>query len=223
MNARNLVATTALFFLAHAARAQEVNLARLGDPSANHVQLTTGAEYGLVAGVGYARAVPLAGRTVLLGADLSLPWAHLASGDWRARATALAPIAGGDGWTLAGMLAPVLRESSSDADRMWGLGLDLGVLGGYYAPGWFVSSELGFDWEIATHISHSDAYRQLVYADARDGWYSTPGGNFRLGLQAGLSFSRYDLVLRTGRLRSIQGDGPPMFPFYGTLSIDARW
>ena len=199
-----------------------MNLARLGDGSLNRISVRTGEEYGLVAGIGYARAVPLFDRTVLLGADLNLPWASLDTGDWRVRATALVPVVGSDRWKLAATLAPELRASSNEAAQMTGVGVDIGAVGGYYAPGWFLAGETGFDWEIATHVAHSESYRRVMYADARDGWYRSPGGNLRLGLQAGLSFSRYDLVLRAGKLRDLKGEGP-MLPLYGTLALDMRF
>ncbi len=105
---------------------------------------------------------------------------------------------------------------------MTGLGVDLGAVGGWYSPGWFAALEAGVDWEIATHIANSDRYRQIVYAGARDGWYATPGANFRVGVQAGLSFSRLDLALRLGTLRDRKGDGPAL-PLYGTFAVTTRF
>ncbi len=216
MNARIAALSLAL---ATAAGAQEVNLAQGAE---NRVVVRTGAEYGLVAGVGYARSMALFDRTVLLGGELAMPWAAPDAGDWRLRATALVPVFAGDRWKLAATLAPTLRETSDDAARLTGLGADFGALFGWYAPGWFAAAEAGFDWEIATRVVHSDLYRQTVYGGARDGWYANAGGNLRLGLQGGLSFSRYDLVLRVGKLRDVKGEGP-MFPLYGTLALDVRF
>ena len=102
------------------------------------------------------------------------------------------------------------------------LGGGYGGGGGYYAPGWFAAGELGFDWAITTHVAPSDLYRRLAFAGARDGWYGNPGGNFRVGVQTGLSFGRYDLVLRVGELRDA-GLEKPMLPLYGTLTFDMRW
>lgn len=223
MNAYKAIAALALLLLvAPGAHAQEVNLARLGAEAVNRVHLRTGAEYGLVAGAGYSRSVSFADRTALLGADLTMPWAGIDTGDWRLRVSALVPIVSFGGWKLASSIAPTLRATSNDAGRLTGVGMDAGALAGYYAPGWFAAAELGFDWEIASYVAHSDRYRRTVFAGARDGWYAAPGGNFRLGLQAGLSFSRFDLVLRAGRLRDIQGQGPTL-PVYATLAVVTRF
>ena len=105
---------------------------------------------------------------------------------------------------------------------MTGVGADVGAVGGYYARHWFVAGELGFDWAMSTYVAHSDAYRSAVFDGARDGWYPNPGGNARAGLQGGVSFGRYDAILRLGQVRGIDGD-PPLLPFYGTLALDARW
>ena len=105
---------------------------------------------------------------------------------------------------------------------MTAVGADVGLTGGYYAPHWFLASEFGFDYMVSTHITHSQLYRDTVYEGARDGWYINPGGNYRLGGQAGASFGRYDAVLRAGILRDMMG-GLPMFPYYATVALVTSW
>lgn len=219
MNARKVLMVAVL--ATGTAGAQEVNLARLGG-EADRVSVRTGAEYGLVAGVGYSREVAALGRTMLLGADVTVPWAGLDTADWRLRASALWPFVNGERWKVAGTFAPTVRETTNDVARMTGLGVDVGAVGGWYAPGWFAALEAGVDAELTTYVANSERYRRIVYAGARDGWYAMPGGNFRVGLQGGLSFSRFELALRLGQLRSLGGDGP-VFPLYGTLAWTTRF
>lgn len=204
------------------AGAQEANLARLGDGRPNRVSLRAGAEYGLVTGLGYARELTALGRTMLVGADVAAPWGGSDLADWRLRVSALVPIVGGERWKLAGTVAPTLRETTNDVARMTALGLDAGVVAGWYAPGWFAAVDAGADWSLTTYVANSDRYRQVVYAGARDGWYRMPGGNFRAGVQAGVSLSRFELALRLGRLRDLEGNGPAL-PFYGTLAATTRF
>ena len=80
----------------------------------------------------------------------------------------------------------------------------------------------GFDYMLTTQVTHSKLYRDNVYEDARDGWYINPGGNYRLGGQAGASFGRYELAVRAGILRDMMG-GDPMFPLYATLAFSTSW
>jgi hypothetical protein len=221
MTARGAL-VSAMLLTAVPAGAQEVNLARLGSGPENRVAVRMGAEYGLVTGVSYSREVPALGRTALLGADLTMPWGGLDAGDWRLRVSALAPIAGGERWKVAGVVAPTVRETTNDVARMTAVGLDAGLVGGWYAPRWFAAVDAGADWSFATYVANSERYRQIVYAGARDGWYRMPGGNFRAGVQAGVSFSRFELALRLGRLRDLSGNGPAL-PLYGTVALTTRF
>lgn len=203
------------------ARAQELNLGAL-DETSNIASVSTGAEYGFVAGAGYARVVPFLDRPLVLFGDFTLPWAGLDLSDYRLQVGALLPIVELGRWKLAGSLAPTLRGTKNDIARMTDVGANIGAVGGYYSRRWFVAAELGFDWAMSTYVSHSPVYRSAVYADARDGWYENPGGNARAGLQGGISFGRYDVILRLGEMRDV-GGAPPLLPFYGTLAVNARW
>jgi hypothetical protein len=215
------VAFAAVVTASFAARAQEVNLSRIDDEPANRIHFRTGAEYGFVAGLGYARTLSLLERSFLLAGDVTLPWAELDASDYRVRVGAMMPIVGSRRWRLAGTLAPTVRGTKNVSGRMTSLGADFGAQGGFYAYHWFAAGEAGFDWAMTTHVAHSDQYRETVYQGARDGWYALAGGNFRYGLQAGASVGRHDIVLRVGRMVDI-GGGAPMQPFYATLTLDTR-
>lgn len=202
--------------------AQEVNLSTLDDGEANRVYVRTGAEYGFVAGVGYARTMRLFDRTLLLSGEVTAPWANVDESDGQGRVGVLVPIVASRRWRLAGSFAPTVRGTKNELGRMGGVSADFGLTGGWYARRWFVAGELGFDWAISTYVAHSDQYRQNVYPDARDGWYYGAGGNVRTGLQTGASFGKFDVVLRMGGLRDVGGEAP-LLPFYGTLAFGTRW
>jgi hypothetical protein len=228
MTRRERIATAAALALgvsllaATPARAQEVNLARIDEGPANRVYVRTGAEWAFVAGLGYERSTSVARHPVLLVGELSAPWAAANASDYQARIGALAPIVGWRGFKLAGSLEPTLRGTHNDLARMTALGADAGLTGGYYVERWFLAGEFGFDYALTTHIAQSQLYRDTVYANARDGWYINPGGNFRLGGQAGLSVSRFDVILRGGILRDMKGN-LPIFPYYATVAVVAAW
>ncbi len=203
------------------AHAQEVNLSQLG-AEPNRVFVKTGAEYAFVAGVGYSHALPFLDRHLVLSAEATVPWAAFDLSDYSVRVGALVPIVGAAGWNLAGSLAPIVRGTESTISRMTNVGADLAIVGGYYTRSWFAAVEAGLDLAVSTNVTHSDDYRMTVYADAKDGWYANPGGNVRAGVQAGMAFDRYDVIVRAGQVRDVSGD-PPLFPFYATVAVDSRW
>jgi hypothetical protein len=205
-----------------AAQAQAVNFGALKETQPNSVHLRTGAEYGFVVGLGYARTLPFLDRTLVLSGDVTLPWAEFDVSDYQVRAGVMLPIVGPDRWKLIGGIAPTLRGTSNQISRMTSIGADLTLAGGYYAPHWFAAGELGFDLALTTHLHNTELYRSTAYADAKDGWYAAPGGNARLGVQGGASFGQYDVILRVGMLRDVAAE-PPLFPFYGTLAFAMHW
>jgi hypothetical protein len=185
------------------------------------VSVTTGAEHGLVLGLGYGRALSLAGRPIVVGASAALQWAEVDASDFRIAAGARVPIAG-DRWRVIGGIDAIVRGADNDVARLINTGVDISLLAGRYGDRWFAAVEAGFDWALATRVDHTDAYRMQVYADARDGWYGNTGGTFRYGIQGGATFGGNDIVLRAGKLHGIDG-APAVFPIYATLGYDRRW
>jgi hypothetical protein len=201
------------------ARAQ--NFAALRDDT-NVVTVQTGADYSFVLGGGYARVTSVADRQLVLGGDVTLGLGGVDVSDFRLRTGALVPLVDGERWKVVGGLAVSLRGTNNGLGRMTNAGTDVALLAGRYAHRGFIAAELGFDWALATHVSHGDTYRMNAYADARDGWYRSTGAMLRAGVQAGLTLARHDVILRVGRLVDVSGSAP-LFPIYGTLAFDTRW
>jgi hypothetical protein len=202
------------------AHAQSVNVGALDD-DANVVTVTTGHEHGLVLGAGYARALPVADRTLLVGGDLTLAWAEVDVGDYRVRAGALAPVVGRGGWRLLAGVGASVRGTENALGRMTDVATDASLLGGYYHRRGFAALELGADWAMATYVDHSDLYR-MSFPEARDRWLGNAGALARAGVQGGVSLGRVDVVLRFGRMIETSG-AAAIFPMYGTLTVDTRW
>ncbi len=195
------------------------NLGALDD-HANLATMTTGHEYGLAVGAGYARVVPVASRPLVVGGDVTFGAAAIDLGDFRLRAGALAPAIAHDRWKLVGSLAAIVRGTDNDLGRLVDLGADAAILGGWYARRGFAAVELGADLALATHVHHGEAYRMSFPdpSDARDRWLGAAGVVPRAGVQGGVSVGRVDVILRLGRL-----GGGTMFPIYGTLAVTARF
>jgi hypothetical protein len=201
------------------ASAQELNLATTSTERPDIVRARTGVDHAFTAELGYVRVVALPDRVLLVGADLVLPWATPDLGDVELRLGAAAPVVEHGPWKLVARLGPTLRSAETVVSRMIALDLDARLAAGYHARRGFVAVEAAVDWAAATHVTHSDAYRDRVYADAMDGWYRSTGGTLRAGVYGGLSFERFDLVLRAGRPFAIDG-GAHTIPLYATLGVN---
>jgi hypothetical protein len=198
--------------------AQELNLATTSTARPSIVGLRTGVDHGFLGEIGYLRVLALGERQLFVGGDAAMPWAKADLSDHRVRATLGLPL-GGQHWKLAGWVSPALRGTENAASDMAALGVDLRLTGGYYARRWFTAAEAGYDWVAATHITFSDAYRTRVYSGAKDGWYRTPGGTAYAGLQAGVSFSSVDVILRAGLPRTIELEQQTL-PIYVTMGVN---
>lgn len=212
------VVSAVVLAAATGASAQELNLATTRVDRPSIVAARAGVDHALLGEVGYRHVLAWNGRQLFVGGDVAIPWGEADVSDYRLRATVGMPF-GGERWKLAGWVSPTLRGTENSVSEMAALGVDLRLTGGYYARRWFVAGEAGLDWVATTHIAFNDAYRTQVYADAKDGWYGTPGGTVYTGLHAGLSFSSFDVILRVGHPRTTALD-PQTMPFYVTLGVN---
>ncbi len=213
-----LVVSSVIALAAATASAQELNLATLTVDRPDVVSVRTGLDHAFVGEIGYRRVLAWGERQILLGGDFELPTATPDLGDYRARLTAGLPL-GTEHWKITGWLDPTLRGTRNVASDMMAVGADLRLVGGYYARRWFLAGEAGVDWVASTRITFSDAYRSRVYGGARDGWYRTPGGTTYAGLQGGVSFSSFDVVMRAGQPRTTSL-ATQTIPLYVTLGVN---
>lgn len=190
-----------------------------GRPNVLHA--VTGVEYGMVAGLGYTRGFSVLGRTTLLTASVTLPVAGTDAGDYSTRLGTTVPLYGYDAWRVDLTLGGSMKGTRNSVSEMMSLGADGALIGGYYTPRWFVAGEGGYDGAIATHIDHTQGYRDH-YEDVRDGWYVDTGSNIRLGVAGGVTFGRYDIVARAGQARDRTGNNH-MVPAYATLGVGFRF
>jgi len=193
------------------ARGQVLNFDRL-EPGQNRIALTAGLDPAVLAAVGYSRTVSLGTRSLALSVELAAPVAAFDAQDYRV-------VFGAQTWAfrrgslyLAGRGGVISRGTSNDIFVAHGFGADITAYAGFYARGGFCALEIGFDKEMVTHISHQDWYRNVVYADAVDGWYSAGGGIWHGGVVGGTGLGRFEISLRAVLLLSEGGSrlDPPI-------------
>lgn len=203
--------------------AQTLNWGSLKPTDRHILNANAGLDFGTTFGIGYGYHIDNKLFPLVLQADLSVPSGSRIAGDFKTR------IGGQVNWIdyhhlrVSTKLQCVFRRTEFDFVRLVNFGSDFSGTVGYYRLHWFVAGEVGFDKAIVTNFRHSQAYRDQ-YADVVDGWYQPPtGGNFYYGLQAGVSFGKNDIYLRTGKLISQDFRSAPLLPFYFQLGYNLKF
>ena len=213
MNGIRSAAIAALVMLPAVAGAQW-NASRF-DAGRSWVYSSYGLDPAFVATIGYARVVPVITK-VQLAAEVGAVMAKPDLRDSRASLGAKATVLQWRSVRLTGAGSFVTKQTSNQLYRAVSMGAATNWTLGAYRPGWFAATEGGFDKSIVTHITNSEWYRTNFYPDAKDGWYMTSAGTYRLGLMAGATLGRTELVARVGAHRS-ERFNDLMTPFYASL------
>jgi hypothetical protein len=182
---------------------------------------TFGLDPAFVATVGVSGVIGGRAR-VQLGAEFGSVVAAFDMRDWRARAIGRTTVAHLGWFRVTGEEAVIARGTSNSIYSAVNVGASTAFTAGAYQRRWFFAAEAGFDKAIATRVTNSEWYREWYYADAKNGWYVSPGGTFHAGLIGGVNIGRLELVARAGQLRTEQLNAmnPPM---YGTLGVGLGW
>lgn len=70
------------------------------------------------------------------------------------------------------------------------------VAAGFFKERKYFSFLIAYNRIIATHISHSDFYREAFFEDAQNGWYRSTGGYFQFGISGGFTLgSKHELFM----------------------------
>lgn len=205
----------ALVALAAPAAAQEVT--RLPEETPNAVGVDGGFESAFVVRGSYTRRVDFGLlQDERLFARFTLPIAAPDLADWALDGGMQAtPLAAGD-FRLALRLGPAIRNTSNELFSATAIGLGATALVGYEGPRWGLSAELGYEQMLTTHLRHSDLYRDIAYADAKDGWYAATGSTTRAGLRGGVRFGAMEVFARGG-ITATGHFQPAIAPFFLTL------
>lgn len=209
----------ALAFVTSSANAQW-NAARF-DSTKAWTYASFGLDPAFVAAVGAAGVIPGWTKTQV-GAEFGSVVAAFDLRDWRARATARTSAVRWGAFRITAEEAVIARGTSNSIYSALNLGGAVTFTAGLYRRRWFAATEGGFDKAIVTRITNSDWYRTYYYADAKNGWYLTPGGTFHAGLTGGVSIANIELTARAGTVRTERWNAmtPPM---YVSLGAGVGW
>ncbi|HEX8577809.1 MAG TPA: hypothetical protein VF677_16110 [Flavobacterium sp.] len=93
-------------------------------------------------------------------------------------------------FNLKNSIAFVYAQSTNKAGNYSGLGINIVSNPGFRFNRFGVGADLQYNPFFATHIKHSDYYRQDIYENVKDGWYSSTAHNLRLGLYGAVQLGK---------------------------------
>lgn len=208
--------------LADAGYSQNLNWRALGEDRENIVQLSFGYDYGVTAQLGYSRSFTLI-RPMVVGIDYSFPMGDDLTDDFKIRLGGQIELAEAEGVSISLKVQSIFRRYQTQLVRIASFGADLGILAGYYSPGWYAAGEFGFDKSITSHFKHSDLMR-ASFPGIRDGWYIPTGGHFYYGIQGGKTIGEsLELSVRAGATNAQWNDEEALLPYYFQLGVSAKF
>ena len=206
-----------LTILASPSVAQVVNLARI-EPGDSRYQTSLGLDPAVLTTVGYTRGFGLGSGIALWGLDLGMAVAEADIEDLRLRAGLQATLWQTGSWRFAAGSRLIARTTSNSIYDGQGFGADLTTLAGFYRRGWFVAGSIGYERTFVMHLEHSDWYKDYIYPEAVDGWYSGESGILRGGLAAGFAVGVVEVATRV-EWRRLDGGEPLDPPIVGEISF----
>lgn len=125
-------------------------------------------------------------------------------------------------WRVDVRGGPFLRNSDNALFAAHEIGIGLSLLPGYESARWGLLLDIGYEQALTTKLSHSRAYRDRIYADAKDGWYRDLSANLRAGVITGMRVGPTEITLRGGMLtpHTLQ---PLTVPYYAMLGAGYRF
>ena len=220
---KSLVIIAAFLLSQKTSSAQVINWENVSRKDKHLLHAAVGAAYGLTAGLGYHRLVPIHRFPLWMGAEVSMPAGRLLADDFTGRLGAQIRLLTMHHFQFSARVQGITRRYHNQSVTLFNFGSDMAGVLGYYRTNWFLGAEAGFDKAIVTHFKHSDWYRKNIYADVQDGWYEpATGGNFYYGLQGGYVIKKTDLTLKAGRMLQQDFKSRPLLPFYAQIGVNFR-
>lgn len=221
---KSIITIIAFSFFQNKMYAQAVNWENASKQNKNLLHANIGAEYGVTAGLGYHRLIPVKRLPLWLGGEFSMPLGNELADDFKVKVGAQIRIVTFNNFQFSARVQGVSRRYHNQSVTLFNFGSDFAGTLGYYRKKWFLGVETGFDKAIVTHFKHSDWYKKNIYDNVQDGWYEpATGGDFYYGLQGGFSMKKADITLKAGKVLQQDFKSQPLLPFYGQLGVNFKF
>jgi len=213
------IAIIALVACTTFSKAQTLNWKNLGDDQKHIINLNAGIEYGATLGAGYAYHVKTS-LPLVLNAEFSTPAGANLFDDFKTKTGAQARIFEWKSFCFSAEAQWVFRRYQTPYVRLLNFGSEFSGTAGYYRHSWFAAAQVGFDKAIVTQFKNADLFAEN-YPEVQNGWYQpATGGNFFYGIQAGYSFSNFEVCAKAGKVVQQDFKTSPLIPFYGQVGVN---
>lgn len=203
--------------------AQVINWENISKQNKHLLHAYVGAEYGVIAGLGYHHLIPNKKFPLWIGGDFCMPGGNKLADDFKFRLGIQIRIITLNHFQFSTRAQGLTRRYHNQSVTLFNFGSDFSGTVGYYRKQWFWGAEAGFDKAIVTNFKHSEWYKKNIYNNVRDGWYEpATGGNFYYGLQGGYSMKILDITTKVGKVLQQDFESRPLLPFYGQLGVNVR-
>lgn len=202
--------------------AQQLNWSTLETETKNIVHFNFGYDYSATAELGYSRLLNTS-IPILLSTDISIPMGNILVDDLKYRVGGQIRFLNYGNFSASAKIMGSFRTFNNELVQIASFGAELSTTLGYYKPGWYLAGEVGFDKSIISNLKHKEVMKDN-YPAINDGWYIPSGGNYFLGIQAGLSLKRQmNLGIRMGLTNAEKDHENAQLPGYAQIGISKRF
>ena len=176
--------------------------------------------------IGYATSFKIdsLNRNLTLAWDITLPIFLFDLKHYRVEMASRIPFFNSESWNILNRFSLINKGTDNGLYYGNNISIEQGFLMGYFGKSWFIAADISYEKFLVTYIEHTALYRNLVYSDAKNGWYSSTGGNFNFGLQTGYSFSKtIEATIRCGLYQTEDFNNPVGVPFFANLGLNYRF
>ncbi|MEE9167207.1 MAG: hypothetical protein V3U24_07090 [Candidatus Neomarinimicrobiota bacterium] len=172
---------------------------------------------------GYARNIEIKklSRNVTLTGDITLPIFVMDLKHYRIDLGSRTALFNSEKWNIISALSVINKGTDNPVYAGYLFSIEEGLLLGHFATEWYMAIDLSYEKFLFTKIEHTHWYKESVHTDAKDGWYSSTGGNITFGLQGGYTFRNViELTLRFGMYKTEGFNNAGGIPFVVNIGMN---
>ncbi len=205
-------------FLKEGVPAQSVNWRCIDKERPHSAHFNVGYDFGVTTQIGY-NYFTKAKKPVWFTLDYSFPMGKTLFDDFKFRLGGQIEVATYKSFIASLKLLGNYKRHETELVRMTNFGIETSVLIGYYKAKWHLATELGYIKPFASNLNHSDIMKDN-YPGVQDGWYTSSGGYYFWGIQAGKFITNsFDLSFRAGYFKANADNKDAVLPYYAQIGL----